>query len=110
MTLYINTNINQYPFYEGDMVLYYPDWISGDVLPEGVYEVEYTYPPELDNKFVFESDPLFIDNKWVMQWSFRDLTEKEAAIVNKPSKWNPQDWNFDEESLTWIEDSKYLDV
>jgi hypothetical protein len=79
MSIFINTNTNEYPRHIGDIQILYPYHKGEDFLPDGWHLVEPTAHPTITSEqTVEESFPVNIDGKWKQSWVVRDLTDSEA--------------------------------
>lgn len=84
MAIYINTETMQYPLYEGDVRLAFPN-VSlprvDFVAPEPFYAVAPTSIPEFDiaTQAAREVMPSFISNEWVQTWEVYELSSEELA-------------------------------
>lgn len=69
----------EYPLYQGDIRLIYPDMGEEFVLPDDTFaKVEDTPIPLYgNNQRLIELQPVLVDGKWVKQFSFRDMTQQE---------------------------------
>lgn len=85
--LFISPN-NEYPRYEGDIIIDHPDF-DGINIPDGWISVERTERPiPLEGEIVFELFPIYLDGKYVQSWSSRPLTEEEIENgSNHPKSW-----------------------
>ena len=79
MATYINTDTNEYPLYEGDIRLHYPDMGNEFILPNNFAEVfESDLPVITDTQTFAETTPkLNADGSYERVYVIRDLTEEE---------------------------------
>lgn len=85
MSIYINTNTNKYPLFEGDIRLLYPNMGAEFVLPVGFAEVEDTPIPTLETGQAFDEFPPVFDEKskkYQRSFGIRNLTEEEITKIN----------------------------
>ena len=82
MAYFIAPN-GDYPRHIGDIQRDYPDYVEGDVLPEGWVEVAYGTIPDInpETETWFEVEPKEVDGVLTRQFQVRQLTENE--INNK---------------------------
>jgi hypothetical protein len=95
MSIYINTDTNEYPLYQGDIRILYPDMGDDFVLPNGYAEVEDTLLPTIEIGQTFdEALPVFnsATDKYERIFTVRDLTEEEIAIAQKYRETNYPDY------------------
>jgi hypothetical protein len=79
MSSYINTVTMEYPFYESDIRLIYPEIGEIFELPDQVFAyVEDAVKPEhgYDEKFI-ENAPAYIGGKWIRQFTIVAMTQEE---------------------------------
>lgn len=82
MTLYRKKDNGQYPLYDGDIELLYPEM---SIEEAQVYFdiVEETEPPLHDNtKTPVEIDLIFEDGKWKRQWILVQRSEEDITYEN----------------------------
>jgi hypothetical protein len=79
MATYINKETNEYPLYEGDIRLLYPDMGNEFILPIDFAEVtENALPTITENQTFAETTPtLNADGSYERVYVIRDLTEEE---------------------------------
>ena len=80
MTAYINTQTLQYPLFEGDIRLAYPNVsFPREFTPPEEFAIVYSTPrPEITyRQVVKEGKPVFSETKWVQSWLVTDLTVSE---------------------------------
>lgn len=79
---YLNTETNEYPVYEGDLRLRFPNASLPKPLTSppapyvGVHEVEQP-EPDLQTERVVEISPSQVDGVWKRQWKIEPLTDAE---------------------------------
>lgn len=80
------TDKDEYPRFQGDLELAFPNWHEGDDLPAGWRVVNTSEVPELDyeTEIAEEGMPVEIDGAWHQNWQVRKLTEEELARKNAP--------------------------
>lgn len=74
--------IAEYPVYEGDIRLRYPNISFGVnfVPPEGYVQVTDTTRPDVDyKKVVTEGQPEFVNGQWARVWIVTDATAEQIA-------------------------------
>jgi hypothetical protein len=83
MTRYFfNTETQEFPRYSGDIKLMFLEWSDSDPAPHPWVEVEEVVPPSPGiNKVLIYGIPEKIDNRYIMKFEERDMTETE--IDNK---------------------------
>jgi hypothetical protein len=79
MATYINKKTNEYPLYEGDIRLLYPDMGSEFILPNDFAEViENDLPAVTENQTFTETTPkLNADGVYERVYVVRELTDEE---------------------------------
>lgn len=84
MNAYIKLSTLEYPRYEGDIRLEYPEILESQtgetfVCPDTYEVVEATERPTYDGKtqIAYELPPQKIDGVWKMVWDVRNYTEDE---------------------------------
>lgn len=76
MAVFINIVTMEYPRYPGDIQIIYPEWNTGQPLPEGWKEViEITQPTPSEGKYIVESFPESVDGIWYQKWIEAEITE-----------------------------------
>jgi hypothetical protein len=90
---YIKLSTLQYPLYEGDIRLEYPEITedqTGDTfpLPLDFVKVQDTVVPTCDEntQLVCEIAPVLINNIWSKQYMIRDLTQDELDMRENEKK------------------------
>ena len=100
MALYLNTQTNEYPRYDGDLILL--GWNVGEPLPENWVKVAQLDPPTVENTKVAEPIfPVEINGVWKMQWKIRDSTLSELARINASLPNDGKMYRWNEETLSW---------
>ena len=91
MSVYIKLSTLEYPRYQGDIRIEYPNIGDEFICPETYSEVDYISPPEIDIElqYCYEEMPRVLDGKWTMVWGIKDLTEEEKAEREKQKQRNP---------------------
>ena len=97
---YININTNEYPRYEGDILLIDPQWNSSLPLPNGWFVVNETSHPEYsETQTIKEGVPNLVDGEYYQNWIVIDLSEDQILQKNTPK---PEEsgvkyyiWDFD---------------
>jgi hypothetical protein len=80
MSIYLNTQTQEYPRFIGDLQLL--GWVVGEPLPENWVEVTSINPPTItNNQIATEEFPVNIDGTWSMSWVVRELTEEEKTNI-----------------------------
>lgn len=77
-----NGAVAEYPVYEGEIRLRYPNvsFPSPFVAPEGYVPVADVVPPAYDyRKNVTEGTPVLVDGAWTRNWVVADASEEEIA-------------------------------
>jgi hypothetical protein len=95
MSIYINTNTNDYPLFEGDIRLLYPDMGTEFVLPAGFAEVEETPVPTLEIGQTFDEFPPVFDSKskkYQRSFGVRDMTKEEITKIKNYRETNYPDY------------------
>jgi hypothetical protein len=101
MTLYLNTETNEYPRHDGDLELL--GWTLADPLPEKWVVVEYTNPPIVDVNTTYQQEfPTLADGVWRVSWATRPLTEYELLRRDTTYPVDDKKYEWDEASLSWI--------
>lgn len=79
--MYIHIETQQFPLYEGDIRLLYPN--MGDfVLPEGYAEVTIDPQPPMNLEYHAQlMPPVFENGAWVCKWEVTKIPEEEMAEV-----------------------------
>lgn len=78
MAPYLNPETNEYPRYDGDIQLLFPEWSPEDSLPEPWVSVVETSQPEPTFDYItYESAPELVDGVWTMTWDKRPMTKEE---------------------------------
>lgn len=79
MSAYINTKTMEYPLYQGDIRLVYPEIGEAFILPDDTFAaVEDTPVPSYGiNERLVELKPILVNGKWVKQFTIRDMTQEE---------------------------------
>jgi hypothetical protein len=87
MTTYIQIETKEYPQYEGDIRLQYPDIpenLTGDEFPcpDTYAKVEWVDLPDhnRNSHFAYELPPVQENGVWKMQWVVRELTDEEKEV------------------------------
>lgn len=79
--MYIHTETKQFPLYEGDIRLAYPDMVEF-VLPEQYAEVMVEPIPVCDITEIAERlPPELHDGKWVCKWAVRKVPDEDMEMV-----------------------------
>ena len=93
MTTFIQTETKEYPRYEGDIRLQFPDIpenLTGDEFPcPDIYaKVEWTDMPDYNRNlhFAYELPPIQENGIWKMQWAVRELTDEEKEYLENDKK------------------------
>lgn len=82
MTAYIDTSTQEYPLYEGDIRLRFPNTSFGQpfTAPDGYEAVAPTQRPTAGHAHnVKEGDPALADGVWTQQWIVTDASAEEIA-------------------------------
>lgn len=80
----MNTHTNEYPIFEGDIRLLFPDMGEEFALPDGYVEVEETPVPTLQIGQTFDELPPVFDSKtqkYQRAFRVRDLTADEITKI-----------------------------
>lgn len=98
MNIFIDTNTMEYPLFEGDIRLLFPDIAEDQTgntfpVPNGYALVEDTEMPSYDEdaQILSEDKPIFTNEKWKRVWTIRNMTEEELLEQRKfkePPKMN----------------------
>lgn len=86
MTAYINTQTLQYPLFEGDIRLAYPNVsFPREFTPPEEFAIVHNTPrPKITYKqIVKEGLPVFNGTKWVQSWQIVDLIGEEFVEIEK---------------------------
>jgi hypothetical protein len=93
MSAYIKLLTLEYPRYEGDIRLEYPEILeseTGDTFPcpETYAPVRWVDAPELnaETQTAYELAPVNADGVWSMVWAVRDMTQEEIDFINSLKK------------------------
>ena len=85
MSAYIKLSTSEYPRYEGDIRLDYPDMGEDFVCPDTYAVVNWVDRPSIEsNQISYELAPESIDGNWHIVWGVRNLTQEEIDIINQP--------------------------
>lgn len=85
MSAYIKLTTLEYPRYEGDIRLDYPDMGEGFVCPDTYAVVNWVDRPSIEsNQISYELAPEFTDGNWNIVWGIRDLTQEEIDRYKNP--------------------------
>lgn len=105
--LIINNEIKEYPIYEGDIRLRFPNvsFPTPFVAPEDYYFVEDVPMPSVDyTQNVTEGTPVLDDGVWKKNWVITPATEEQVAD-RLNSQWNVvrSDRNYRLEKSDWTQ-------
>ena len=82
MNVYIKLSTGEYPRFEGDIRLEYPEIEADFICPDTYAEVVATEAPEsTELNVVTEVAPELQGGVWETRWSIRDKTEDELTIL-----------------------------
>jgi hypothetical protein len=86
MSAYIKLATLDYPRYEGDVRLDYPDIGEDFYCPDTYAPVAWVDCPQFDliTQRAFESAPVCVDDVWTMVWAIRDATVEEMDAAKPP--------------------------
>lgn len=95
MTAYLNTITGEYPLYEGDIRLSFPNIGEEFVCPEGVVPVTWVDPPTVEVKempYIVGAEQT--SDGWKTKWAVRVMTDEEweaqeAARLAHEERMNP---------------------
>ena len=95
MSTYINTDTNEYPLYEGDIRLLYPNIGNDFVLPNGFAEVPDSNLPEITETQVAEETTPKLNANGIYEkvYIIRELTQEEInakAIMRESIYFKPE--------------------
>lgn len=98
MSAYIKLSTLEYPRHAGDI----------EIDPSGAADyaaVQWVDQPDSDDatKRCGEGAPEQVDGQWRMTWVIRDATAAEIARANTPMPVDGKRYNWDDETLSWIE-------
>lgn len=84
MSIYISPD-GEYPRYQGDIRIQFPDWDDSQSLPDGWVEVQDVPLPEVELGYkVEEAFPEEINGVYHRKWTVREMTAKELEFQNAP--------------------------
>ena len=93
MSAYIKLLTLEYPRYEGDIRLEYPDILESQTgesfpCPDTYAPVQFIDAPEfnVDTQIAYELAPVNNDGVWSMVWAVRNLTQEEIDSINEFKK------------------------
>jgi hypothetical protein len=79
--MYIHTETKEFPLYEGDIRLVYPNMVEF-VLPEQYAEVVVDPAPTCDITDIAERlPPELYDGQWVCKWAVRKVPDEDMEMV-----------------------------
>jgi hypothetical protein len=92
---YLKLSTMQYPLYEGDIRLEYPEITEDQTgatfpLPDDYVLVEQTTPPSFDRatQYVKQLAPIQVNGVWQSEWEVKDYTATQIANRNKRAAQN----------------------
>jgi hypothetical protein len=93
MSAYIKLQTLEYPRYEGDIRLEYPNILESQTgssfpCPEAYAVVQPVDRPEIniDTQVAYELPPINNNGTWVMVWAVRNLTQEELTFIEEQKK------------------------
>lgn len=82
MAAYINIITNEYPFYQGDMELRFPNFDENNVHEDYAVVLQPDLPEHTDTQKVDEIAPSLVNGVWTKQYIVVDLTEDQLNNLN----------------------------
>ncbi len=88
MNTFINTTTFEYPLFEGDIRLLYPEILESQTgesfpIPLGFSTVVLTEPPQVDEitQATLEETPVQVDGIWYRTWAIKNRTQEEITEI-----------------------------
>lgn len=105
MSAYINIATKEYPIFEGDIRILFPNIGEKFICPEGYALVQETEKPETDNpdmKYVL-GEPKKVDGVWYRTWVLEELTTIEKLMQDThPGDTDTVQWYWDNDDRKWL--------
>jgi len=84
MSIYINTETLDFPRFQGDILIEFPDWDVTTPVPGTWAEVIVPeFPASEVPQDVTYGVPYLADGVWTFDWNIRDLTAEEITAIEE---------------------------